>query len=443
MENNTIDPFSKLDIIKGLEEHDAIFKTLASMGRICFSEKLSTAWVSFDLEGNYLNFYFNPKFWEKLSLKDKIFIISHECLHVLLKHGLRLKEVEDHETGNHAADLVVNHLLIDKFLIDLEDQVLKSKLCLIENIDPKNNFLKPKQRLTLEEYYSILVKNKTKIKSTLPIDSHQSGMGSKEETDEKNKNAESEQSDEKPAEEMTNKEIDDLMENLSEFVGKGKIDKFVEKIEKDMESSFNTYGPNPFTYHSTIFNHKTKQNFKWRNFFLKVAKDAITIEEKEYLQWIKKSRRNSLLPSHLIFPHSVEYEEEKRDKLRIQLYIDFSGSCRDFQKDFWDAYDSIPKKEFDVDLFTVTDYILPVVNKKLQGSYGNAPFQIIEENIQNMLKESKIKKYPNCVVVITDGHADPALPEFPQKWLWVLPRANSTTHGISKLSKIIYLDEIK
>jgi predicted metal-dependent peptidase len=85
------------------------------LGKPVFTNVIDIAAVSFDEQGDVLLFSFNPDFWDKLSVYERQFIISHECLHVILNHGLRVFNAKNKDFANIAADIVVNHMLVNKF----------------------------------------------------------------------------------------------------------------------------------------------------------------------------------------------------------------------------------------------------------------------------------------------------------------------------------------
>lgn len=55
--------------------------------------------------------YYNSEFFQKLTKDEQVFIISHELMHITLKHIFRL-ENRDIEIWNYATDAVINQILI-------------------------------------------------------------------------------------------------------------------------------------------------------------------------------------------------------------------------------------------------------------------------------------------------------------------------------------------
>lgn len=59
-----------------------------------------------------IRIFFNPRFTDKLSINECVFVIIHECMHCILNHMYREKINNfEHERGNIAADYEVNGIL--------------------------------------------------------------------------------------------------------------------------------------------------------------------------------------------------------------------------------------------------------------------------------------------------------------------------------------------
>ena len=144
-----------MQISNELERFHAIFYKIWSVGKPTFNTEIETASVEFDSRGNYIQFSFNPIFWNNLSLDGKLFVICHEMLHILLNHGKRSKNLNQANKvcANICLDIVVNHLLINnfnfekntveqsiKYALQLENIEKKNVLCWVDDVFPQNNF---------------------------------------------------------------------------------------------------------------------------------------------------------------------------------------------------------------------------------------------------------------------------------------------------------------
>jgi len=68
-----------------------------------------TAGVSYDG-----HIYFNYGFWNSLDMRGKAFLLAHEIMHPLLGHNVR-RQNRDRKIWNVAADILINHMLVDHF----------------------------------------------------------------------------------------------------------------------------------------------------------------------------------------------------------------------------------------------------------------------------------------------------------------------------------------
>ena len=84
-----IDSQDFYEVVQELSVFNNVFLTLWKLGKPVFTNEIETACVAFDKEGKELYFYFNPDFWNSINLYNRSFVIAHECLHVILKHGYR------------------------------------------------------------------------------------------------------------------------------------------------------------------------------------------------------------------------------------------------------------------------------------------------------------------------------------------------------------------
>lgn len=125
--------------------------------KIVLTESVPTAGAT----SNYVVLV-NPKFFSKLSFKDKCWILCHETMHVAFSHTTRGKSTNP-IVWNIAADAVVNNILegfikcsdmIKRFSVRMDD--IYGLLCLCKiNVD-YNEF----KKMSVEEIYRLLLKIK-------------------------------------------------------------------------------------------------------------------------------------------------------------------------------------------------------------------------------------------------------------------------------------------
>lgn len=88
-----------------------------------FTDEVPTAAV------NGISIFINPKFFEKLSKGQRVFLLAHEAWHVALNHTLRFKAIPEanHSLFNMAADYVINLMLVDAGYEFIPEGLLDSK----------------------------------------------------------------------------------------------------------------------------------------------------------------------------------------------------------------------------------------------------------------------------------------------------------------------------
>jgi predicted metal-dependent peptidase len=140
-------------IIRLLQSNGVFYASLLSqMRRICVTDSegkknIQTAGVT--IQNGRILMYWNPDFFERLTLDEARAVLEHECMHIVMDHIARKGE-RDHKLWNIAADLAINQFI---------DGLPKEGITL-DKFPPEYN-LKPKD--TAEHYYDILNKNSKKI----------------------------------------------------------------------------------------------------------------------------------------------------------------------------------------------------------------------------------------------------------------------------------------
>lgn len=420
-----------------LEKHHAIFDKMWSLGKPTFSDKIPTAGVYFDKIGECIDFKINPKFWETLTFNQKQFVISHECLHVILYHGLRINNLPKNElhTANLALDIIVNHSLISKFGFFRKEVDPDNKLCWVDTVFKEN----PPTSGKYYEYYFNLLKEEMKKNNK---DGSGDGDGeSSEGADGKPKSGKMQPLDDHEGLDSFNtKEFDEKMkevvskddgETLKEFV-KGHTEDLNKKIKSQA-------GIDPGNTWILASINKIIPKRKWetiiKRWSLKYSKD----KDKE--QWTHQSRRLVFMSSDFMIPSEREIDFIEKDRIKVWFFQDTSGSCSSFRDRFFAAAASLPEEKFDVKMhcFDTEVYETTLKSKQLKG-FGGTTFTCIEEYIQTYIKKHNIK-YPKAVFVITDGDGNKVNPEKPKSWHWFLE--GDSRHCIPKDSNIYKLKDFE
>jgi hypothetical protein len=127
--------------------------------------------------------------------------------------------------------------------------------------------------------------------------------------------------------------------------------------------------------------------------------------------WARRSRKLSAFPQDLLLPSTVDKEIED-----IFVAIDVSGSINRAMVDvFVSVVRNVPK-HFHINAITFNTQCHPFDIKSDEvPSGGGTRFDIIEKYIQKTYK-----RYPKCVLVLTDGCGNAVVPQYPSRWIWML-----------------------
>lgn len=439
-----------------LEDFHGVFYQLWDMGWPRLTFELPTAAVQFNHEGEQVDFMWNPIFWKKLDLYTKAFITAHECLHVVLNHGIRIKNCPIPRLANIGLDIVVNHMLVNKFgfnrasidLSPLVEGVLDEDgkqvphrndrgddivLCWIDTVFGSRQG-EVKRNKNFEYYYAMLEENIIIMPGAgggllirLPggkggsersggrvLDEHRhlKGFGSKRAQD-------------KIAERINDNCTDEEKEDFAKKVLKSDEGKAAEKASAQNETETDDTGGKQagtiagrIKYKANGYNVKKKR--KWETVIKKWSRRWLK-EEVYVEQWARKSRRFNDLLTDLIIPSDAEFDGKDEQRIDVVFYQDFSGSCFHLKDRFFRAAMSLPADRFNVILkcFDTEVHFVDPKDPNLTGG-GGTSFSILEDDIQKMLKDGRITRYPDAVFLITDGYGDAVKPARPEKWYWFL-----------------------
>ena len=387
-------------LARELEKHHSIFDRLWVLGKPVFTDLLPTAAVYFDKIGECIDFKINPTFWSKLSDPEKQFVISHECLHVILYHGFRINELKGSELqiGNKALDIVVNHALVDKFDYKREEVDPDNKYCWVDTVFKDNP---PEIGKYYEFYYNLLEKLQEEsggasggVGSGSVLDSHD-GLES-----------------------FNTPEFEEKIKDIISEQELGSLSDFVDTQTQDIESKCQQAGCSPGNTFVTVKVGKVKAKKKWETVIKKWASKYM--KDNEIEQWARLNRRLTFMTNDFLLPSDQEEEEFEKDRIQVYFYQDTSGSCAGFIDRFFTAAKSLPQDKFDIKMFCFDTqvYETSLESGKLYG-FGGTSFSCIERHIQSYIKKHNLP-YPKAVFVITDGYGDYVYPENPKVWHWFI-----------------------
>jgi predicted metal-dependent peptidase len=417
-----------MDIALLLEQHDSIFYKFWTLGKPILDDKIPTAGVYYDFITKDVVLLINEQFWNSLTLTQKCFVISHECMHVIFNHFLRgqnaykAKDIVKTQVLNRAMDISINHALVNRFGFKREEIDPGGLYCWVDTVFKGTKYETPPlpddrnfefYYIRLMEVVEEMIKNKQFSKDgsiMIPgetVDSHESGFSSSEEDDGTGM-----------------KEIfDKLNDNISDAEAasvKDMIEKEFKQAEKDQMQS-KIAGSGAGNMFKTVTLNKVLKKKKWETVIAKWVKKRIKEEEIEEEQWIRENRRTagSSYDKNFFIPSEMEVDglNKVKDKIKLWFFLDTSGSCSHLGNRFFRAAMSVPTDRFEIKVFCFDTKVYPTTleSKKLYG-FGGTSFACIERYIQQNCEG----KYPDSVWIVTDGYGDNVRPEKPDRWHWFL-----------------------
>lgn len=380
-----------------LEKFHSIFYKIWEVGKPVFSDIVQTAAVGFNEEGKCVQFICNKSFWEGLSLKQKTFTLSHEMLHIILNHGIRLTDKSTRDIANIAQDLVINNMLVTKFGFNKNEIDPEEKFCWFSNIFKNNKDIKTDENF---EYYFNLLKSdvNSNFSGTL-VDDHNlfAGISSEE-------------------------FIDSIQGNIPDNV-KESVKEMIESHYEEYQSTSTQAGKTGGNIWKIVDTKPVPKKRKWETVISKWASKYIVNSYKEEEQWARINRRFINISSDLIIPSEMEIEENDTENKKIDVWFfqDTSGSCAHLAERFFRAAKTLPEDRFNIRMFCfdTSVYETSLKSGRLYG-FGGTSFTCIENFIQKSLMSKEIDKFPDAIFVITDGYGDYVTPSNPENWHWFL-----------------------
>jgi hypothetical protein len=415
-----------LRVSRELESHHAILYKLWDIGKPVLSEDIPTACVKFDKHGALVSFEFNPKLWNSLTDYERAFIISHECLHVILNHGGRISNIDKSENEsrilNIAMDIAVNEMLLDGFEFDLSKLSNCPELCLCNTVFKGHDISTDK---SFEYYLNKIREIQNSNESINSLDLHDFLTETNQDILDQITEAISQDSS------ISEDEIKDFLNSI-----KNDSSEICENEEKEEK------GDIAGKLHKIISNRKVKTSKKkWLDLVSNLSKSVLKKELKIGEQWLLKPRRLSAIKSDFFLPFEHEEVCMEQDRFNAWFFLDCSGSCYEHANSFFNATKAVPSDYFDTKIFTFDTKVKEVKKNttKLHG-FGGTSFSCIEKYIQSQISSNDKFKYPDLVFVLTDGWGDYVRPQYPKKWIWI--NTSSSNAYIPKGSKIIKYKDI-
>lgn len=398
-----------------LESHHVLFRQFWSLGTPVWSRHISTAGVGFDQDGQCVQFLFNPKFWSRLDDTSRLFVIGHECLHVILNHGARIKSTFDsfdQRLANVAMDVVVNSLLVRQFGFNREElhPEVSEKGCWYEDIFDEAVYA---QEAAYFEFYFHRLRERCQDghgnpELPTPFDDH-------------------EQIDRLPSH-----VVEGAVESAGEQMSPSEAREWNESIGGGGEGGSQVY---------TVPVEPIDTSRRWET----VVKDWVR-QRREMMfdeQWGRPNRRLQMMDQDLMLPSEHwTISMQGQDRIQVWFFQDASQSCEQHIERFFRAAESIPDDKFEVRFFafdtTVTE--VDMDDREVEGG-GGTSFKILGQYVRREIRENECD-YPEAVFVLTDGYGNQVNLAYPERWHWFLTEVHTTRH-IPSESHVYTLDDFE
>lgn len=430
-------PFNREEIIEiasSLEDYHRVFYTFFQMSNIFYYEDIPTAAIRFHKNQNP-DLLINSDFWVGLNHRERLFVICHECLHVLLKHdtrnGMEIKGAT-HKIVNVAQDICINEMIVSMFGFDREDIRDWKKYCWVDTCFKETGKVKlstVRYNETFDYYLKLLIEDDQQENLPDTVDEHEQGDGQG----------------------PTHGDLDDnpfdngIQDKINEITGKLAEDLTQEEIEKiiaqDPDSSLAGIAEGIM---GMWLKRNTKQKIRFSRIIRGLKRSRIKESEVDGESFSKQDRRfdDIIRRSKVSLPGKHPRQKPLKDRLLTVGFMDISGSCVQYVPIFNEVLAAFDREKhiFELETFTFDITTKPfIMGQKVTGG-GGTRFGILEQRVQEL--KAKYGKYPDCVIVISDGDGQFFTPEIPKRWIWLLTPDNPVYRFIPEGSRKYLLSDV-
>jgi len=412
-----------LKISLDLEQYHRVFDAFWNMSQVFFTTRanIRTAAVCFPPHQKP-HMLLNRKFWDSLDNNGQLFVILHECLHVMLDHGLRNAR---HVTGatarkiNIAQDITINEMIAGLFGFPRGLLLGWEKYCWIDTCFKNPETIEHNQ---VFEYYLRKLIEQGADPEVSTVDDHRGSGEDSGPVDDEANTADGSQE----VENSDDGDPDDAAQELGTYLSADELEALLKRTGPEGGAGIKH---SPFR---TVLEKMVPPRLDFNTIVQRLKRSAKSKEQRADQSFTREDRRFNSLPRSLSLPGSID-RKPNNNKLITAVFFDVSGSCMQHINAFSAVKDAFEKetKLFEMRAYTFDTAIAPV---DLSGDIrigGGTAFHIIEAECQRIMMEDG--RYPDCVVVITDGYGTAVHPAYPGRWVWLLT-PDATTKFIHSAS---------
>lgn len=444
--------------VERFEYSSELSRRVYHLGTPRFTDSIPTASLTMTENGKPV-FSFNRVFFDSLGQIALVFVLLHETLHFVFCHHLRCHDRLP-ALWNIATDLVTNAFLLQKvgfakissrsFQKFLESAITLANL----PIAPTSNQL---LNLTAEEVYDLLAENLQgvlgKASSLNACDEHiwlesnaEGDSGQCKSPDENLEGVEnSEDGSSEPdagsvseQDETLDGDLQSGQEGLSNLEGGGEedssgfsaeagseqsdpLDELAERAQRVFRDWLPGWGNAPSGELRAIGEIDKLSNVDWDYILSRRIASCIQLVLEE--RWAPPNRKIAWLYPDVLLPAEHQVEQCQTSVL---MAIDSSGSItRSVLDRLLSVARSIPTDRVELTTISFDTWVYPVdiwQNVPAIRGGGGTSFKTIE----NFAQQSS--RYPDLIVVLTDGLAPRPTVQHPQRWFWIITQCGTTRH---------------
>jgi len=427
------------DAVEQFDYSPELSKRVYHLGRPYFTNAVSTASLNITKKGKPV-FSFNRDFFDSLGRTELVFVLLHETLHFVFCHHQRCGDRQP-ALWNIASDLVTNAFLLEKigfakvssrgFQKFLETSITFANVPAVPASARQLN-------LTAEEVYDLLAENLQgilpKVSNLKACDEHvwPGSVGSSTSMQGGPSDEDLESNEEKTP------NLEDSKKNGSSGLGSDDeseqnevFDEIAEQAQRIFRNWLQGWGNIPSGELRAIGETEKPSGIDWD--YILSRRIASCIKPALQQRWAPPNRKIAWLYPEVLLPADCEIEQYQSSVL---MAIDASASIRQpVLARLLGIARSVPADRIELTAVSFDTRIYPVDIWEdipaIRGG-GGTSFQAIENFAE------QLNRYPDMVVVLTDGCAKRPAVEHPKRWFWLITKDGTTEHveGIGRCCKI-------
>ncbi|MDU8350310.1 hypothetical protein RYA05_00190 [Pseudomonas syringae pv. actinidiae] len=435
-----------------------LFSFMNEMVRPVFDATVERAAVWFDRDGKCFQFSINPDFWASIGFLRQCFVLSHETLHVLLKHCFRERVLIDqmkadgnlgwlklnNDVCNLLQDIEINESLVSSaYGFDRSLMIFDGGLCFVDTVFPEEvlaSEVVPTYE-TFEFYAQVWLRHSESLDAEallgLLLETHRPA-GVSDEGSRRGHRCEGESDFEGEAERSWEDTMAE-MEAVRTFLGDDITDQDLLSNAPGLGGGAPGQGSSG-SY--TVVLDKTRSLDDVFDLCIKgVAKLAKDPERQS--TW---SRPHALLHDVLrltnpgsSLPGRRKYFKPEPPQKHILVYMDVSGSCFDYIKKMMSLIKNLPEDKYVLETYIFAGHVAPIDLNEPKFFSGGTEIDEMYRHASVLLAE----KHYDGVFVLTDGEFESLYSNYSidfKKWFWFLVPTYDRSH-LPRISTVMRVEE--